>query len=286
MTYTGARPCFIDSRDDGNVDPELLDEAIRDQRVKGNRVSAVMSVDLLGRVADYDAIGEVCSAHDVPLIEDAAEALGSSYQGAPAGSFGEAAVLSFNGNKIMTTSGGGMLLTDDESLASHARFLSTQAREPVPHYEHRHIGYNYRLSNVLAALGRAQLSRLDGMIARRREIRSAYTEAIAELEGVTIFQGEGANGDNHWLTALLLDPQAARMKPFDLMAELDARGIEARPLWKPMHQQPIFSDAAAYTQGVADRLFQSGVTLPSGSLHGTDAIDRVCSSLHDLLGAT
>ena len=172
--YTGAEPCFVDCGEDGNLDAGLLDEAISDQRRWGRRVSAVMAVDLLGRVADYESIARVCDEHGVPLIEDAAEALGATRDGVPAGRFGVASALSFNGNKIMTTSGGGMLLSDDGALAEHARFLSTQAREPVAHYEHRHIGYNYRLSNILAALGRAQLARLDDMIERRRASRELY----------------------------------------------------------------------------------------------------------------
>ena len=185
VTYTGADPFFVDVLpEDGNLDPELLRAAITQIRSEGRRVGAVMSVDLLGKVADYTSIEEICAELDVPLIEDAAESLGASHAGRPAGSFGRVATLSFNGNKVMTTSGGGMLLTDDQALADQARFLSTQAREPVPHYEHRQVGYNYRLSNILAALGRAQLARLDEMISRRREIRGAYAEALAGAPGV------------------------------------------------------------------------------------------------------
>jgi dTDP-4-amino-4,6-dideoxygalactose transaminase len=196
VVYTGAQPCFVDCRADGNLDPDLLDAAIRDQRGQGRRVSAVIAVDMLGKVVDIDEVAAVCESHEVPLLEDAAEALGSTYRGAPAGRFGRAAALSFNGNKIMTTSGGGMLLSDDPELAEHARFLSTQAREPVAHYEHRQIGYNYRLSNILAALGRAQLRRLDSMIQRRRAIRHHYRDVVAEIPGVTVFQEDNDSEDN------------------------------------------------------------------------------------------
>jgi len=286
VVYTGAQPCFVDSRADGNLDADLVDEAIRDQRRQGRRVSAVMGVDLLGRAADYDALTKVCEQHDVPLIEDAAEALGAAYRGTPAGRFGRAAALSFNGNKIMTTSGGGMLLTDDGELARHARFLSTQAREPAVHYEHRHVGYNYRLSNVLAALGRAQLARLDDMLRRRREIRRAYAALVADIPGVTVFQGQDDEEDNCWLTALLLETATAPIEAARLMEALDERGIEARPLWKPMHRQPVFAGAPAYVTGVSDSLFARGVTLPSGSKHGPEVIERVCAVLHELLGAS
>ena len=244
-----------------------------------------MAVDLLGRVADYESIQAVCERHGVPLLEDAAEALGASHGGRPAGCFGRAAALSFNGNKIMTTSGGGMLVTDDQALADHARFLSTQAREPVAHYEHRHIGYNYRMSNILAALGRAQLERLDTMIARRREIRARYRGVVEAAEGVEIFQGDDDEADNCWLTAVLVDPKESQVDAAGLMAGLEARAIEARPLWNPMHNQPVFSAAPTYVTGVSDDLFRRGVTLPSGSVHDDAAIDRVCSALGELLGA-
>jgi dTDP-4-amino-4,6-dideoxygalactose transaminase len=284
VTDTGAQPGFVDVDAEGNLDPGLLDQAISDQRASGRRVSAAMSVDLLGKCADYDAISLVCERHGVPLIEDAAEALGASFGGRPAGSFGAASALSFNGNKIMTTSGGGMLLSDDRALAEHARFLSTQAREPVTHYEHKHVGYNYRMSNILAALGRAQLVRLDKMIARRREIRSAYADVVAGVEGITVFQGHDSAQDNCWLTALVVEPDVAPVTAPSLLNALERLDIEARPLWKPMHLQPIFIDAPAYLSGTAERLFERGVTLPSGSVHPPQAIDRVCEALIEIVG--
>lgn len=284
VTYTGAEPFFVDVlEEDGNLDPDLLRAAVEQIRGEGRRVAAVMSVDLLGKVADYTAIAHVCAELEVPLIEDAAESLGGSNASAPAGSFGRVAALSFNGNKVMTTSGGGMLVTDDRELADHARFLSTQAREPVPHYEHRHVGYNYRLSNLLAALGRAQLARLDQMIARRRDIRSAYADAVAGAPGVRIFGAADDAGANCWLSALVIDPAVARADVDQVSKALEAANIEARPLWKPMHLQPVFAGVGHLTTGVAESLFRQGVTLPSGSVHGPDQIQRVCDVLMPLL---
>lgn len=285
VTYTGAQPCFVDVDAEGNLDPNLLDRAIGHQRAQGRRVAAVMAVDLLGKCADYDRITTVCEKHDVPLIEDAAEALGASLRGRPAGSFGAASALSFNGNKIMTTSGGGMLLSDDRALADHARFLSTQARELVPHYEHKQVGYNYRMSNILAALGRAQLARLDEMIARRREIRAAYAEVVDAVEGISLFQGHDSAQDNCWLTALMVEPGVAPVTAQRLRMALERLNIEARPLWKPMHLQPVFIDAPAYVNRTAERIFDRGVTLPSGSVHPPEAIDRVCAALSEIVGA-
>lgn len=289
VVYTGASPVFVDVLADGNLDPQLLDEAITSLRGADHRVGAVMSVDLLGRCAEYDALVEVCGRRDVPLVEDSAEALGARYfgetQSGPAGSFGRVAALSFNGNKIMTTSGGGMLLSDDSVLAEHARFLSTQAREPVAHYEHRFIGYNYRMSNVLAALGRAQLARLDEMIARRRRTRESYLKTVSPWSGVEVFQAEGYENDNCWLTALVVDPDKAGVTATDLLRGLEARDIEARPLWKPMHLQPVFKGNPSFVTGVAESLFARGVTLPSGSVHDDMAIGRVCEALTALVEA-
>ena len=285
VVYTGAEPFFVDVlEEDGNLDPELLRDAISQLRREGRRVGAVMAVDLLGKLADYAAITKVCDEAEVPLIEDAAESLGASRGGRSAGSFGRVAALSFNGNKIMTTSGGGMLVTDDVSLADHARFLSTQAREPVAHYEHRFVGYNYRLSNILAALGRAQLARLDEMIARRRAIRRAYSEVVAEVPGVRIFASEDDSEANCWLTALVIDPERAPLDAAGVADRLEQADIEARPLWKPMHLQPIFAGAGRIDSGVAKRLFNRGITLPSGSVHDGATIARVCGVLASALG--
>ena len=285
VAYTGATPYFVDVlEEDGNLDPTLLAEAIQDVRAGGARVGAVMSVDLLGKAANYTEITEICERFEIPLIEDAAEALGATHAGVPAGQFGSAAVLSFNGNKVMTTSGGGMLLSDDEALASHARFLSTQAREPFAHYEHEHVGYNYRMSNILAALGRAQLVRLDSMIERRRQIRSTYADLAETLPGVRVFGRADDTESNCWLSALVLDPAHARTRPEQVLAALDAADIEARPLWKPMHVQPVFKDAPRLERGVSDRLFAQGLALPSGSVLSDQQVSRVCDVLERELG--
>ena len=285
ITYTGATPVFIDSdATTGNIDASLLDRAITDLKAAGKSVPAIVPIDLLGKCADYTAIAEVAKRHGVKILSDAAESLGAHHAGMQAGSFGEAAIVSFNGNKIMTTSGGGMLLTDDPALADHVRFLSTQAREPAAHYEHKEVGYNYRLSNVLAALGRAQLTRLDSMIARRRERREMYAELFAATDGVAIFGRDVDDADNCWLTAILVDEEVTGWAADELTAALARDEIESRPLWKPMHLQPVYSDKPNYVSGVAEKLFQTGLTLPSGSVLSANEIDRVAHAIEHFLG--
>jgi dTDP-4-amino-4,6-dideoxygalactose transaminase len=284
VVYTGATPVFVDCDPrSGNLDPGLLEEALRSLRREGEHVAAVIAVDLLGHCADYGQIEEICQTASVPLLSDAAEALGASHAGRPAGSFGTAAILSFNGNKVISTSGGGALLTDDERFAERVRYLSTQARQPTEHYEHTEIGYNYRLSNVLAALGLAQLERLDDMITRRRRLREGYSEIFADVEGVEIFQRGCESEDNCWLTAILVDPVTARWKPAELAAVLNGADIETRPLWKPMHQQPVFAGARAFLRGDADRLFAAGLALPSGSALKSAQVDRVHTLIRSFL---
>ncbi|HWG98681.1 MAG TPA: aminotransferase class I/II-fold pyridoxal phosphate-dependent enzyme [Pilimelia sp.] len=281
VVYTGAEPIFVDcDPDTGNVDVELLGRLL--ERL-GPRVRAVLPVDLFGRCADYTRLLPLCTAHGVPVVEDAAEALGAVHAGRPAGSFGAAGVLSFNGNKIITTSGGGALLTDDPDFAARVRYLATQARAPVPHYEHADIGYNYRLSNLLAALGRAQLSRLDEMVARRRALRDRYAKLLAPVPGVRIL-GDGDDGANCWLTAVVVDPERAGWHAAQLAAHLAARDIETRPVWKPMHLQPVFAGAGAWLTGAAERLFATGLTLPSGSALRPDQVGRVLDAVTDFLG--
>lgn len=287
IVYTGATPVFVDAKgDDGNVDPGLLLEAVDALQREGRQVAAAMAVDLFGRCADYAAFRDELEQRGVPLVEDAAEALGAYYENQAAGSFGVAAALSFNGNKIMTTSGGGMLLCDDAELAGRARFLSTQAREPVPWYEHDEVGYNYRLSNILAALGRAQLSRLDSMIARRRQIRCAYRAGLEDIDEVR-FLGETPSGrtydDNCWLSVIRIDTQSLGKDPDTVVKDLDSQGIEARHVWKPMHMQPVFEGARTFANGTAERLFATGLTLPSGSGLTDDEIGRVVDALHRAL---
>jgi dTDP-4-amino-4,6-dideoxygalactose transaminase len=286
VVYTGAEPVFVDSGPDCNVDPAFLMKAIDAMQAEGTPVVAAMSVDLFGRCADYDEILPGLQERGIPLIEDAAEALGASYHGRPAGSFGSAAVFSFNGNKIITTSGGGMLLSNDEDLIDRARYLSTQARQPAEYYQHTEIGYNYRLSNVLAALGRAQLSRLDSMLARRRAIRQMYVDGLADLPGVRFIgrdEGRGDDEDNCWLTCIELDPAVTEVSPSQLIAALASENIESRRLWKPMHLQPVFASRRAFVNGESERLFDRGVTLPSGSALYDDDIERVIKVLHTSL---
>lgn len=289
IAYTGAAPVFVDSDSSGNVDVNLLAEAIADQRARGRRVGAILPVDLLGKVADYESIDDIANTAGVPVISDAAESLGASRNDRPAGSHGDAAIVSFNGNKVMTTSGGGMLLTDDGELADRSRYLATQARQPVVHYEHTDIGYNYRLSNLLAALGRAQLERLDSMIERRRQIRQRYRDLFSDVSGVKIFGGpDGSDGagdtrDNFWLTSILVDPEVTGWAAADLITCLESRSIEARPLWKPMHLQPVYAHADAYTNGTSESLFRRGVSLPSGSAHDDVTLDRVTESIREFL---
>lgn len=266
IRYVGAEPFFVDcDPESGNMDPDLLAASLTQLGSAGRRVPVVIAVDMLGKCVDYAKIEQICLAAGVLLLCDSAESFGAKHQGLPAGSFGHASVLSFNGNKIMTTSGGGMLLTNDENLALHARKLATQSRENVLHYEHTELGYNYRLSNVLAALGRAQLVRLDDMLARRREWREKYREIFAAERGVRILGGEFDSEDNCWLTAIIVDSSVCTWTLQDLVSEFSMRQIEVRPVWKPMHLQPVFAEFEGLLTGSAECLFDQGVTLPSGS---------------------
>lgn len=290
ITYVGAIPFFIDCDPlTGNMDPQLLDEALALIIERGDHVGAVVPVDLLGKVADYPAIQDVVdkrsaeAGYGIPVLADAAESLGASLNGEPAGSFGEAAIFSFNGNKVITTSGGGMLVTNDRPIADKVRYLATQARQPVVHYEHTDIGYNYRMSNLLAALGRAQLSRIDEMIGRRREMRQMYRELFTDVLGVQIFQGTDDWNDNFWLTSIVVDADVAGWRARDLSAWLAAHDIESRPLWKPMHMQPVFGQAERVENGSSNVLFESGVTLPSGSVLDTPSRRRVFHALEAFL---
>lgn len=284
IVYTGAEPYFIDAdAATGNMDAGLLREALSELRDAGERVAAIVPVDLLGKAVDYTAILAIADEFDVPVLSDAAESLGATHRGRAAGSFGRASIVSFNGNKIMTTSGGGMLLTDDGDFAHHVRYLATQARQPVVHYEHTDIGYNYRMSNLLAALGRAQLQRLDAMIARRREMRELYKQLFAEVDGVEVFGADGDDADNVWLTSILVDAQVTGWEPSALAAALAEDSIESRPLWKPMHAQPVFDGARSKISGASESLFARGLTLPSGSALTDEQRERVVTGIRDFL---
>ncbi len=280
VRYTGAEPVFVDStRASWNIDPDLTAEALEDCLArKGKPPKALIAVDLYGQCADYDRLAEVCAKYDVPVLEDAAEALGATYKGRAAGSLGIAGVLSFNGNKIITTSGGGMLLSDDEAMVKKAVYLATQAREPVVHYEHEAVGYNYRLSNLLAAVGRAQLSGLDEKVAARRAHNAAYREALAGLPGVD-FMPEAEYGTcTFWLTCLTVDPAALGVDRETIRLHLNERGVEARPVWKPMHLQPVYRECRVIGGEVASDLFEKGLCLPSGSNLTEEQRERVCAA--------
>ena len=276
IRYVGATPVFIDSeRASWNMDPALLREALQDAAVRNSLPKAVVSVDLYGQCADYDAILAACEEHGVPVIEDAAEALGATYRDRPAGSFGAIGVLSFNGNKIITTSGGGALVSEDAALVERARHLASQARQPTAHYEHEEVGYNYRLSNLLAAVGRAQLARLDGFVERRREINRRYRAALGGGDGISFLPEAPAGHSTCWLTCVLLDEDRLGVGPEQVREQLEAHNIEARPLWKPMHLQPAYRGCRVVGGAVAEDLFLRGLCLPSGSTLSNEGQQRV-----------
>ena len=276
IRYVGATPVFIDSeRDTWNLDPALLDEALRSAAHAGSLPKALIVVDLYGRCADYARILASCQEHGVPVVEDAAEALGSRYEGRPAGSFGLMSALSFNGNKIITTSGGGALLSSDATLVERARHLASQARQPTPHYEHEEVGYNYRLSNLLAAVGRAQLARLDQLVARRREVNQRYRDTLGELGGVVLPADSPPGQSNCWITCVEIDEARLGVGPAAIRRHLESHDIEARPVWKPMHMQPVFRDCRIIGGAVSEDFFRRGLCLPSGSTLSAGDQDRV-----------
>ena len=268
IVYVGATPILVDSEEDTwNMCPLELKRTIIDRIAKGKKPKAIIVVHLYGMPAKMEEIMEVAAEYGIPVIEDAAESLGSSYKGQKMGSFGLMNILSFNGNKIITTSGGGALLSNDEELINRSRFLATQARDDAPHYQHSTIGYNYRMSNIVAGIGRGQMEVIDERIAKRRGNFFFYKKKLQSINGIT-FQEE-PNEDyfsNHWLTTILINPAKTKGKTReDLRLHLLSKNIESRPLWKPMHLQPVFKDCPAYTNGVSERLFDIGLCLPSSS---------------------
>lgn len=266
ICYVGATPVFVDvSRETWNLDPDLLDEELTIRARRGRQVAAVIAVDLYGQCADYGRIEGICRRHGVQLIEDAAEGLGATCGTRHAGAFGECAAFSFNGNKIITTSGGGMLVSNRRDIAERARHLSTQARQPVAHYEHEEVGYNYRLSNLLAAIGRGQLARLDAKMARRREINAVYRTAFADVTGITFMPEASYGRSNGWLTCVTVDASALGANREAIRLHLDSVNVESRPVWKPMHLQPVFRECAVRGGRIAEFLFNNGLCLPSGS---------------------
>ena len=277
IRYQGATPVFVDSDKTWTMDANLLEDALKSGDAAGRRAKAVIAVDLYGQCADYQPILELCDRYGVPLVEDAAEALGATYKGRPSGGFGRLGVFSFNGNKIITTSGGGMLVSHEKALVDRARFLATQARDPAPHYEHSCIGYNYRLSNVLAAIGRGQLKTLAQRVAMRRRIFERYVEGLGDLPGVEFMPETPYGRPNRWLTCLTISPEVCGADRESVRLALEAENIEGRPVWKPMHMQPVFAGAHVFGGAVSERLFRDGLCLPSGSSLSPDEQDRVIS---------
>jgi dTDP-4-amino-4,6-dideoxygalactose transaminase len=276
ISYEGGRPVFIDSEEKSwNMDPELLKEELHACSKRGKLPKAVIAVDLYGQCADYERIEQICNAYEVPLIEDAAEALGATYGDRKAGTFGELGIFSFNGNKMITTSGGGMLVSRNRSFVERARFLATQARDPAPHYQHSTIGYNYRLSNILAAVGRAQLKVLPQRVQSRRKNFEMYQEGLSHLPGIE-FMPEASYGlCTRWLTCITIDPERFGCTYEDVRLALEADNIESRPVWKPLHMQPVFADCRKRGGGIAERIFSRGLCLPSGSNLSTSDIERI-----------
>jgi pyridoxal phosphate-dependent aminotransferase EpsN len=266
------------------MDPLLLEEELQSCRKKGKLPRALVVVDLYGQCADYDPILKVCDEYGVPVIADAAEALGATYKGKFAGTFGKMGVLSFNGNKIITTSGGGMLVSSNKEFIESARFLATQARDAAPHYQHSHIGYNYRLSNILAAMGRGQLENLDKKIAHRKAINKFYRESLSDISGIDFMPIASYGKPNYWLTCITVDPLQSKVTNEDIRLKLEKENIESRPLWKPMHLQPIFQSCRVRGGAVTEKLFAEGLCLPSGSgmmvsdqQRVVDILRKICS---------
>lgn len=286
IAYQGATPVFVDSEGDTwNMDPELLEMAIKDRLEKTGRLpKAIIPVHLYGMPGRMDEIMEVANRYGIPVLEDSAEALGSEYKGRKCGTFGEFAALSFNGNKMITTSGGGALVCPCEERAKRALFYATQAREQAPHYQHEKIGYNYRMSNICAGIGRGQMFVLDEHVARRREIHDLYVKLLNGVKGVKVMcQPEGGDfNSNYWLTCITVEPEEAGFTREDVRLALDADNIESRPLWKPMHLQPVFKNAPFYGNGTSERLFEIGLCLPSGPTLTDEDVERVVKVIYDL----
>ena len=277
VTYLGARPCFVDCEPDTwQLDPGLLEAELAERAAAGNLPAAVISVDLYGSMADGPRLDAICDGFDVPLVEDAAESLGADWDGVPAGRFGKVAILSFNGNKIVTTGGGGAIVSDDAGLVDHARYLATQARQPVPWYEHRDIGFNYRMGNLNAAVGRGQLRTLTARIDERRRVRAGYERHLAGVPGVSFQEAAPSCRPNHWLTTIAVDPDRFGAGAMEAIDALRSAGIEARHGFKPMHLQPVFADNPVVAGQVASELFDRSVSLPSSSRLTDDDVGSIC----------
>ncbi|WP_324719181.1 DegT/DnrJ/EryC1/StrS family aminotransferase [Salinimicrobium sp. HB62] len=280
IVYLGATPVFVDSEEETlNISPGYLEEAIKDRIGKGKKPKALIAVHLYGMPYKVEEVHKVAERYGIPVIEDSAEALGSSYKGQKCGTFGDFAILSFNGNKIITTSGGGALVAKTAQLKEKAVFLATQARDNAPHYQHSEIGYNYRLSNIAAGIGRGQMEVLDAHIAKRREMNAFYRELFSTVnEAIVLNEPENTYFCNHWLTVIKAEENGA-FKTDDLRLHLEKNNIESRPLWKPMHLQPVFEDAPFYGNGVAAAAFKKGLCLPSGSNLGEEEKNRISTAI-------
>jgi len=284
VEYVGAEPVFVDSEASSwNMDPELLAEELEESQRDNRLPKAVIAVDLYGQCANYARVAAICEQFEVPLIEDAAESLGASFQGRPAGSFGDFAVFSFNGNKIITTSGGGALVSDNRSWLDKARSLATQARDPAPHYEHSCLGFNYRMSNLLAAVGRAQLTSLEHRVERRRANNRAYRNALDDIQGIGFMPEADGCRSTFWLTAITIGPESGTSST-EIREALELLDIESRPIWKPMHLQPYYQGCEMRGGRVSEHLFATGLCLPSGSNLEVSARDRVCETIRKLAG--
>jgi dTDP-4-amino-4,6-dideoxygalactose transaminase len=287
IVYEGGEPVFIDSEPESwNMSPLALERAFDVAVAEGWLPKAVIVVNLYGQSADMDPILDICNRHGVPIIEDAAESLGARYKGRPSGIFGLMGVYSFNGNKIITTSGGGMLISDNEDLIKQARFLATQARDPAPHYQHSQIGFNYRMSNILAGVGRGQLQVLEDRVESRRAVFQAYADGLSDIPGVDWMPEPEWSHSNRWLSALTIDPAVAGISATEVIRRLSEEMIEARPVWKPMHLQPVFSHCRHFEHGnapVSDRIFDQGLCMPSGSNMSEAEIARVVDVMHAIL---
>lgn len=284
ISYLGAKPVFVDSeKDTWNMDPVLLEEAIKDRlRKTGKLPKVIIPVHLYGMPAKMDEIMEIAGRYEIPVLEDAAEALGSQLNGVLCGTFGELAVLSFNGNKMITTSGGGALVCRTEEETKRTKFYATQARDNAPHYQHTHIGYNYRMSNICAGIGCGQMFVLNEHIARRKAIHTLYTTLLKNVAGITVLQNPDERFDsNFWLTCILVDPKIAGKTREDIRLKLETENIETRPLWKPMHLQPVFVDAPFYGNGTSEHLFDIGLCLPSGPSLTDEDIKSVAALIMD-----
>jgi dTDP-4-amino-4,6-dideoxygalactose transaminase len=284
ITYLNAIPILVDSEEETwNMSPTLMEEAIQDRISKGKKPKAIIVVHLYGMPARISDIIKIATKYDIPVIEDAAEALGSKYNNKACGTFGDMGILSFNGNKIITTSGGGALISNNIEYVKKARFLSTQARDNAPHYQHSQIGYNYRMSNILAGVGRGQLKVIEDRIAKRRENFEYYYESLNNIPGLSFLEVDHPYFSNRWLTTIIVDPSKTnQITHHDIYQALQMDNIESRPLWKPMHLQPVFKVYPSYINGVSERLFNQGLCLPSGSNLKKAELDRVITKIQDL----